>query len=62
LSHPNLASPIEIRFKKEEAFCGAFHKIQLLFEYHENDLEKDIKKRAKTDKFYSEEELWDMAE
>ena len=62
LYHENIASPIEIRFKQEETYCGAYHKIQLLFEYHENDLEKDINQRALNDSYYTEDELWDIAE
>jgi serine/threonine protein kinase len=34
----------------------------LLFEYHENDLEKDIKMRALQDQYYTEEEIWYIAE
>jgi len=27
IDHPNVAAPIDICFKKEDAFCGSFHKI-----------------------------------
>ena len=62
LDHPNIARPREILFKKEDALCGTFHKIQLLFEYHENDLMKDIERRQSTDDYFSEDQLWFIAE
>jgi hypothetical protein len=39
LDHPNVAAPLMINFKREEAFCGSFHKISVLFEFHDHDLE-----------------------
>lgn len=62
LSHPNVAAPSEIFFKKESTYCGSFHKIQILFEYHEHNLAKDIAQRSMKENFYSEEELWYIAE
>jgi serine/threonine protein kinase len=62
LRHPNLAAPLEFFFNKQEAFCGSFHKIQVVFEHFELDLDQDIRQRAATECFYSEEELWYIAE
>ena len=27
LDHPNVAAPMNINVKREEAFCGSFHKV-----------------------------------
>ena len=46
--------------KQEEAFCGSFTKIVVLFEYHENNLSKDFSSRSQAANHYSEAELWNI--
>jgi len=31
--------------KSEDAMCGSFHKIDIMFEYYENNLQRDISAR-----------------
>jgi len=40
--NPNIASVKLMLLKKEEAFCGSFQKIDIIFEFHENNLKNDI--------------------
>ena len=46
--------------KSEDALCGSFHKIEIMFEYYDYDLLKDIAARAATDHYYSEQEMWNI--
>lgn len=47
--------------RSEDALCGSFHKIEIMFEYYDYDLLKDIAARASTDQYYSAQEMWNIS-
>jgi len=61
LSHNNIATIKAMNVRSEDALCGSFHKIEIMFEYYDYDLLKDIAARASTDQFYTTQEMWNIS-
>jgi hypothetical protein len=53
LSHKNLSTIRSYRIEKDHSFCTEYASLSMYFEYFENDLEKDIERRALTNQPYT---------
>lgn len=66
--HPNLAQCHNYSQEKDRQFFNTFHKHNMAFEYHDNNLEKEIRSRNnfnngefQENKKFSEPEMWYMS-
>lgn len=58
LDHDSVIRLSRFTVDKQSEFCSSFWKINLFFEYANNDLEQDMVRRRKEEVFYDESELW----
>ena len=61
-SHPNIVKVLGYTSKSEDNFCASVHKILMIVEYLENDLEKEITLKKNQNSFYKEDQLWYLLE
>jgi len=62
ITHPNILRILGFTSKSEEKLCASFHKIFMIVEYLESDLEREIYLKKHSGQFYSEEQLWYLTE
>lgn len=62
ISHPNIIKVLGYTSKSEENLCSSVHKILMIVEYLDNDLEKEIAVKKNQNNFYKEEQLWYLIE
>jgi hypothetical protein len=66
IDHPNLAPCRNYIMEEDKQWCSTFYKHNLAFDYYDNNLEKEIRKRNSDSDFsnfksFSEPELWYLA-
>jgi len=66
IDHPNLAPCRNYIMEEDKQWCSTFYKHNLAFDYYDNNLEKEIRKRNSDADFsnfksFSEPELWYLA-
>ena len=62
ISHPNIVKVLGYTSKSEDHLCASVHKILMIVEYLDNDLEKEISLKKNQNNYYKEEQLWYLAE
>jgi len=62
ISHPNIVKVLGYTSKSEDYLCASVHKILMIIEYLDNDLEKEISLKKNQNNYYKEEQLWYLAE
>lgn len=62
ISHPNIIKVLGYTSKSEDNFCASIHKILMIVEYLDNDLEKEITLKKNQTNYYKEEQLWYLIE
>ena len=62
LDHENLMRVVGYSKKESDTMCGVGQKITVFHEYFEYDLDLELKERASKREYFSEAELWYMAD
>lgn len=62
LQHPNVLRLISFNSRSEDKLCSSFYRIQVIIEYNNINLEKEIAERTKNQERYTEEQLWYLIE
>jgi len=62
ISHPNIVRILGYTSKSEDNLCASFHKIFMIVEYLDSDLEKEILNKKNNSLFYNEEQLCYLTE
>ena len=58
--HPNILRLISLNTRIDDKMCSSFYRIQIIFEYYNSDLQRDIEQRSRTNNRYSEDQLWEL--